>query len=189
MDGLPLNIKDPEALLENIEFDEGLKREPYYCTEDKLTIGIGKNLDSNPPSQAWLDAHGFKGDRDDVMDLKEFFDENPITEEQAWLWLTEDLHKFIKSCRRIFPQPDPQESNSILGFEDFNDARQIALVNMCYNLGAAGLDNFPNMKKAFKAGDWNLAAIEALDSKWARVDVPNRAKRVAKVIREGALTG
>jgi len=34
-----------ERLLHQLMIHEGLKLQPYYCTSDKLTIGVGRNLD------------------------------------------------------------------------------------------------------------------------------------------------
>ena len=34
-----------ERLLQQLMIHEGLKLQPYYCTSDKLTIGVGRNLD------------------------------------------------------------------------------------------------------------------------------------------------
>lgn len=59
-----------------------------------------------------------------------------------------------------------------------------ALFNMCFNLGLPRLLGFKRMIAAIKAKDWTLAAKEALDSKWA-VQVGNRAKSIAVMIREG----
>ena len=34
-----------ERLLQQLMVHEGLKLQPYYCTSNKLTIGVGRNLD------------------------------------------------------------------------------------------------------------------------------------------------
>lgn len=60
---------------------------------------------------------------------------------------------------------------------------QDILVSMCYQLGLNGLLGFKNMIKALSVNDMETAATEALDSKWARSDSPNRAQRHARVIR------
>lgn len=60
---------------------------------------------------------------------------------------------------------------------------QDILVSMCYQLGLSGLLGFKNMIKALSVNDIGTAATEALDSKWARSDSPNRAQRHARVIK------
>lgn len=64
------------------------------------------------------------------------------------------------------------------------DARQRAIANMCYQLGYPRLSKFTNMLKAMQSGDYDTAAAEALDSTWA-TQTPDRAKRIAQMIREG----
>ncbi len=65
-----------------------------------------------------------------------------------------------------------------------SDARQRALVNMCFNMGIGRLMGFRKMLTALRAGDWNEAAQEALDSAWAH-QVGPRAGRIAKMLAEG----
>lgn len=59
-----------------------------------------------------------------------------------------------------------------------------ALRNMAYNLGVPRLMGFERMWAALAAADYETAAAEALDSRWAR-QVGARATRVAALIREG----
>lgn len=59
---------------------------------------------------------------------------------------------------------------------------QRALGNMAFNLGIEGLLKFAKMLEALKTCDYNRAADEALSSRWAQ-QVPNRARRIAKLIR------
>jgi len=63
--------------------------------------------------------------------------------------------------------------------------RQEVLVNMAYQMGVAGLMGFKKALAAMSRGDWNTAADEMLDSKWARSDSPNRARELALVMRTG----
>ena len=61
---------------------------------------------------------------------------------------------------------------------------QDALMNMCFNLGIGRLLGFKKMIAALTAKNYTLAAIEALDSKWA-TQVGQRAKDVALRMRQG----
>lgn len=65
-----------------------------------------------------------------------------------------------------------------------SDARQRAILNMAWQLGVSGLLGFPKMLKALQAGNWGEAYRQALDSKWAREDTPERAQRVASMFLE-----
>lgn len=71
-------------------------------------------------------------------------------------------------------------------FNNLTPARKSVILNMTYNLGYAGLvgdekkriRGFKDMIAALKAGDYEQAAKEMLDSKWAR-QVGDRAVRLA----------
>jgi lysozyme len=62
--------------------------------------------------------------------------------------------------------------------------RQNVIINMAYNLGLEGIGKFRRMWTAIDAGDYNLAADEMLNSKWAR-QVGNRAVELAEQMRTG----
>ena len=68
---------------------------------------------------------------------------------------------------------------------DLTERRQRALINMAYQLGVRGLFGFKKMISALKNRQFQEAARQALDSKWAKTDTPNRAARVARIILEG----
>jgi lysozyme len=69
-------------------------------------------------------------------------------------------------------------------WRELSERRQRALANMAFQLGTGGLLEFSNMLDALEDGDHAKAAEEALDSKWA-VQTPQRAQRIATMIREG----
>jgi lysozyme len=60
-----------------------------------------------------------------------------------------------------------------------------ALVNMMFNLGYPRLSQFVRMLDAIDRDNFNEAADEALDSKWAR-QVGKRAERIAGLFRQAA---
>lgn len=72
-------------------------------------------------------------------------------------------------------------------YRDLDPARQTVLVDMAYQMGIEGLMGFKNMIKAIKVRDWDAAAEAMLDSKYAREDSPNRARRNAETMRTGVL--
>lgn len=96
-----------------------------------------------------------------------------ISREEADVLLREDVREVCRQLDRELPW-----------WKGLTWGRQEALVNMGFNLGVARLLGFKNMLHAMQAGDYKRAAEEALDSKWA-AQVGDRAKRVAKLIREG----
>lgn len=65
-----------------------------------------------------------------------------------------------------------------------SNPRDAALIGMAFNLGLAGLLAFRIMLTAYKAGDYETAAVEMLRSKWA-TQVGDRAKRLSEQLRTG----
>ncbi len=63
-------------------------------------------------------------------------------------------------------------------------ARADAIDNMAFNIGISGLFKFKKMIAAIESQDYELAAKEMLDSKWAK-QVPNRANELAEQMRTG----
>lgn len=98
--------------------------------------------------------------------------DNGISLEEAYMLLDND----IKRCYR--------ELSVYSWFIALDPNRQDAIVNMCFNLGISKLLGFKRMIKALERKDYTRAAIEALDSKWAK-QVKGRAIDIASVIREG----
>jgi lysozyme len=58
------------------------------------------------------------------------------------------------------------------------------IINMAFNLGVYRLGKFHKMRQAVYSSDWNRAADEMLDSRWAQ-QVGERAQRLAQMMREG----
>jgi lysozyme len=113
-----------QKLIEELKRDEGVKFKPYHCSADKLTIGVGRNLEDVGISEA--------------------------------------------------------ESDFLLA----NDIRKRVMINMCFNLGLSRLLNFKKFLAAMEAADWEEAAVQMLDSKWAR-QVGPRATRLKDMMVEG----
>jgi len=66
------------------------------------------------------------------------------------------------------------------------EARQMAVVNMIYNIGPFGFVKFKKLITALRVRDYAAAAKEALDSRWAR-QVGKRAERIAHMLRTNEL--
>ena len=96
-----------------------------------------------------------------------------ISKEVAELLLKQDLAIAEK-----------QVKNAFIWWPKLDDARMGVLVEMCFNLGISGLVGFKKMLTAVEAGDYQTAAQEMLDSKWAR-QVKGRAVELAKIMQTG----
>lgn len=69
-------------------------------------------------------------------------------------------------------------------FSTLSQARQGVLINMAYQLGISGLKGFKRTLGHIAAGDYQSAANEMLDSRWAE-QTPSRAFELSKQMREG----
>jgi lysozyme len=65
-----------------------------------------------------------------------------------------------------------------------DNARKDILINMCFNLGMTRLAMFKRFLKAVEEGDFDKAAKEMLNSKWAK-QVGNRAIELAAQMKTG----
>lgn len=149
-------------LIEQLKRHEGFEEDYYQCTANKKTIGYGRNVEANPFSSKEL---AFLG-RD------EFIDE-PMTEEEAEFLLVNDVNEVTALIQDHLP------------WSDMNLARQAVCVNMAFNLGVSGFFKFKNMLRALNDCYYEKAAVEMLDSRWAK-QVSNRANELAVQMSTGA---
>lgn len=69
-------------------------------------------------------------------------------------------------------------------YDNLNNTRQDVMISMVYQLGFGGIAKFKKFIAAMERKDYDTAAVEMLDSLWAR-QTPNRAKRQADMIKNG----
>lgn len=99
-------------------------------------------------------------------------DDVGITETEARVLLANDIAAAESALRRSFPW-----------FLAAPEGVQRGLTNMAFNMGLPRLLGFQNMLKALAAGDYQKAALEALDSAWAK-QVGARAVRISNLFNE-----
>ena len=144
-----------ELIKERLIWEEGLRHEPYLCPAGKRTIGVGHNMDANPlpkSMHAYLDEHG-KLELTHIMAL-----------------LEKDIDYAENGARSLFE-----------GFNDFTENRKVAIVDLVFNLGVAGLGKFITFGAAVRNGQWDAAAAALRNSRWYR-QVGKRAESVIALI-------
>ena len=99
--------------------------------------------------------------------------DRPFFDDEIALMLKNDIALVEQDLDRFLPW-----------WRQMSDARQQALANCCFNLGITRLRGFKKALAYLEAGQWDAAATEFLDSKWAK-QVGQRSKRIAALIREG----
>jgi lysozyme len=96
-----------------------------------------------------------------------------LSDDEINYLLNNDLFRAEKTARALFA-----------GFDRLSDARKAVLVNMAFNLGQTRLAGFQRLREAVKEQDWEQAAKEMIDSRWAK-QTGQRAVRLANQMREG----
>lgn len=86
--------------------------------------------------------------------------------------------------QRRLDRAEIELSKALPWVDELPEGVKRGLLNMAYNLGVPRLLKFKRMLTALKHREWQTAAAEALDSKWAR-QVGPRSARIAKLIRGG----
>lgn len=90
--------------------------------------------------------------------------------------LENDIKWFINKLEEVLPL-----------FINLDEARQMVLVEMCFNVGVQGLLQFRKMISALNINDYEQAANEILDSKAGTIQAPSRYYRLASIMRSGEL--
>jgi len=103
-------------------------------------------------------------------------DDVGITQEEACYLLHTDIVRVAGQIQEALPWAN-----------NLSPARASVLGNMAFNMGIGGLLQFKQFLAALEAGDYEKAATEMLNSKWAK-QVGPRADRLAQQIRTGQWT-
>lgn len=140
----PMTATLTAELLKMLRLEEGLRLKPYTDSVGRLTIGLGRCLDTTG-----------------------------ISEPEALLLANNDLHWHCDYLTKNYEW-----------FTSLEEARKAALIDMQYNLGAAGFAGFKLMINALANKDYAASAHYALESRWAD-QVGQRAKRIAEIVRTG----
>jgi lysozyme len=148
-----------DEIVQRLVFHEGCVLKPYRCSEGFLTIGVGRNLETNPLTAEEKRVCG------DYM--------HGITKNAAFYLLRNDISKVLKECEK-----------RIVIWDKLSDDRKYALLDMSFQLGIHGVLQFKKMLGAMGVGNWKEAAEQCLDSKYAK-QTPARAKRIARTIETG----
>tara|TARA_R100000458_G_scaffold25192_1_gene22706 strand:+ start:144 stop:587 length:444 start_codon:yes stop_codon:yes gene_type:complete len=143
-----------DKLIEELIKDEGYKYEIYLDHLGYPTFGVGHL----------------------VLETDEEYGQpvgTPVSEER----IRECLSKDIDIVCDELDMKDPWWRN-------LDDNRQRVMANMCFNLGHPRLSNFKKFIGAMQISDWETAAVEMMDSKWAG-QVGNRAIRLRDRVLQG----
>ena len=138
---------DREKLVKELILDEGYKYEIYEDHLGYATLGVGHL----------------------ILDTDPEFGKplgTPVSEERILDCLNNDIDIVCRELDKNMPW-----------WKDLDDNKMRVLANMSFNLGMPRLSGFKNFLGALESGDYEKAAVEMMDSKWA-TQVGDRAKRL-----------
>lgn len=98
-----------------------------------------------------------------------------ISQEEANLLLLNDYNQALNDAR-----------SAVDTFDSLSLVRQAALISMMYNLGLPRFMSFKKMLAALKLQDYQEAALQMLDSRWAQ-QVGRRATKLATIMKHGMM--
>ena len=126
----------------------------------------------------WTIGYGHLISRDKTMTEEEAREavQGPWTDVQCEHMLGVDYFERCRALRNLEPWVD-----------ELPEWPQRGLFNMAFQMGVAGVQGFPRMLAALKKRDWPAARVQALSSKWAQEQTPQRAREVATMIGNEAI--
>lgn len=142
---------------------EGFRRCSYRCTEGKLTIGYGYNLEANPLHLSEIEIEALL--------------RCGISRKYAETLLLREIEELTVALAK-----------QLTFFDRLGEMRKSVLINMAYNMGVPRFMGFKNTLALISAGRYETASTEMLKSKWAH-QVGDRAKELSNMMRTGKATG
>ena len=159
-------LEDNPELIEALVLHEDIRKTRYFDTKGNPTIGVGFNL-SRPDAKQIIESVG--ADFKKVLAGKE-----DLTLDQINQILKINITSAVKDARRNFA-----------GFDDLSPARQMAVVDLTFNMGAVGFfGGFENTVKELEAGLFDKAADRLEKSDWFK-SAGKRGPAIVKMIRDG----
>ena len=96
------------------------------------------------------------------------------------LIIDEDIAEMI--LRRKLDSLIDRVNNKFAFLKDLPNEPQDVVYEMSYQMGVNGVSKFKRFLQALEENDYGWAAIEMLDSRWAK-QTPNRAKKLSDIIK------
>lgn len=150
-----------QALDSQLILDEGLRLQAYKDTRGCLTVGVGRNLDTNPLSQTEIAVCGSDGRT------------SPITHDAAIFLLHNDEVTAMDSL-----------SDHLPWWVNCDDARARVLIGLCFNMGVHKLVTFDQFLTLIRDGAYDDAADDLAGTLWYR-EVGERGPRYVSMVRTG----
>ena len=105
-------------------------------------------------------------------------DAEGISDDEAQVMLQNDIDQCVRELESNLPW-----------FSQLDAPREGALIDMCFEIGIAGLLKFKNTLAAIERQDWPAVAAGMLASEWATKQAPARAAEDARIMLTGQWPG
>lgn len=152
-----------ETLSAQIKRHEGFESRVYNDSVGIPTIGYGTNLTT---SRARENIESLGLNYEAILEGRQ-----NLSEEQASKIMYEDMEDSIATSIEIFPNYSEMPNNV-----------RLVLPDMIYNLGETRFRKFKKTIEAIRAGDYETAADEMVDSKWYH-QTGNRSRFLVQLMR------
>ena len=153
--------------MEKLIAHEGLRLQVYEDSLGIATIGIGRNLEDRgitPEEIEWMD----------IPNMDTIY-QYGISEADAMYLAQNDVQIVEEELLRSHPC-----------VENLDAVRQLVLVDMAFNMGVPRLGKFKKMWAAIHKNNFEEAAKEMLDSRWAN-QVKSRSTKLAHAMHTGEI--
>lgn len=143
---------------------EGFSSKMYIDTTNNRTIGYGFNLERRDAPKI---LSKYSLDYDEIIGSKQ-----EMSKDVSYKILVDDIELSVKVAK-----------NFVANFDKLPTNVKEIVVDLAYNLGPTKIREFKKFKAAIEGADFNSAANELQDSKWAK-QTGHRAKNHIKTLRE-----
>ena len=135
---------------------------------DRLLASVKKH--EGYRNKVYLDTLGKRTVGVGHLCVEDFWEDDKEYEEKFLMTILEhDLQTAIKGAKDLMSEH---------GCMDIDEIAEEIIIEMIFQLGKTGVSKFKNMWKALSGLDYTTAAIEMLDSRWAK-QTKNRAEAMS----------
>ncbi len=161
-------MKFIDKIKEKLIAEEGIKYKAYKCTAGFITIGVGRNLETNPLSLSEINSLNKE-------QMKAYYtndwDNFILTDKEVDLFLTNDIRKIQQYYKIIF------------GSSMMKEVATLVVYDMLFQLGLGGFKKFKKTIAYLKDELYFEAGDEILDSQYAK-QTPLRAYRNSQLLKD-----
>ena len=167
----PMDKETHKKLLKQLKMEEGFRSKPYYDTQNKITIGYGRNLSGLPLTKREF-SYLFPSQpssKNKIEFLVHYWNLKPLQQHEAIFLLEEVIEHCEKDAIWVYGPFYTKELPT---------TAKVVILDLLYNLGRPRYKKFKHHIAAIKQKDYKKAATELRDSLAYKQDA-SRYERLA----------